>query len=159
MPPGYLSKVLQSQRVHPGETIFEKGPAIGGKKETPAPVGGYDFRRRDDDSSGVDVRKECRQNGANLVPPERYQAYRLCREIGREYEMKRGTRYQVKGIKGLNTVLEVTETHAEGYRIRITSVSEGNEKTSEEFITRHLLETCIRTGYLQPVAEAVPIAS
>jgi hypothetical protein len=73
--------------------------------------------------------------------------------------MKRGTRYQVKGIKGLNTVLEITETHAEGYRIRIVSVSEGNQKTSEEFITRHLLETCIRTGYLQPVAEAVPIAS
>lgn len=73
--------------------------------------------------------------------------------------MKRGTRYQVKGIKGLNTMLEITETNAEGYRIRITSVSDGNERTSEEFITRHLLETCLRTGYLDPAATAVPIAS
>ncbi len=73
--------------------------------------------------------------------------------------MKRGTRYQVKGIKGLDTILEIAETHAEGYRIRITSVADGTEKSSEEFITRHLLETCIRTGYLRPVADAVPIAS
>ncbi len=73
--------------------------------------------------------------------------------------MKRGTRYQVKGIKGLNTTLEITESHAEGYRIRITSVAGDSTKTSEEFITRHLLETCIRTGYLQPALEAVPVAS
>ena len=73
--------------------------------------------------------------------------------------MKRGTRYRVKGIQGLDTVLEIAESHAEGYRIRITSVTGESVKTSEEFITRHLLETCIRTGYLQPAVEPVAIAS
>jgi len=54
----------------PGDkTILEEGPTIAGKEEAPAPIAGDDFRRRDDDSSGVDVRKECRQNSANLVPP------------------------------------------------------------------------------------------
>ena len=129
------------------------------EEDSSAPIRGHDLRGSYDTTPGVHVFQERFQNCANLAPPNRYKAYRLCREEGREYAMKRGTRYQVKGIKGLNTMLEITETHAEGYRIRITSVSDGAERTSEEFITRHLLETCLRTGYLEPAATAVPIAS
>ena len=63
--------------------------------------------------------------------------------------MKPGTQYQVKGIAGVKTYLEVLHERRDGYDILITSVKDKSVKESHDYISRHLLEMCVRTGYLQ----------
>jgi hypothetical protein len=70
--------------------------------------------------------------------------------------MRRKRRYKVKGIAGVETYLEVLREETEGYRILIRTVSEDGVKESEEFISFHLFDACVRTGYLTECAELVP---
>ena len=71
--------------------------------------------------------------------------------------LRRKRQYKVKGIAGVETYLEVTREDTEGYRILIrTYTDHGSVKESEEFISFHLFDACVRTGYLTECREAVP---
>ena len=59
-------------------------------------------------------------------------------------------RYRVKSVAGVETYLDLLRSRREGYDIRITSVTDRSVKETDEFISTHLFEACIRTGYLVP---------
>jgi hypothetical protein len=64
-------------------------------------------------------------------------------------------RYNVKCQPGKNEYVEILEETDDEYRVRFTRMNGGNEKTSEETITRHLFNICVQTGYLYQMETAV----
>lgn len=68
------------------------------------------------------------------------------------YYMKQ---FRVKGVSGVETYLRLIGENAEGYVILITSISEAGVRETEETISRHLFDACIRTGYLNECREPV----
>jgi hypothetical protein len=71
--------------------------------------------------------------------------------------MRRKKQYKVKGIAGVETYLEVMREETEGYRILIRTYADDHSiKESEEFISFHLFDACLRTGYLTECRELVP---
>ena len=71
--------------------------------------------------------------------------------------MRRRKHYKVKGIAGVETYLEVVKEETEGYRILIRTYTEDDAvKESVEFISFHLFDACVRTGYLTECRELVP---
>lgn len=70
--------------------------------------------------------------------------------------MRRKKQYRVKGIAGVETYLEVLREETEGYRILIRTYTDSSVKESEEFISFHLFDACVRTGYLTECRELVP---
>jgi hypothetical protein len=61
--------------------------------------------------------------------------------------------YRVKSVDGVQTLMRILREDDNGYQILITSRSEGRNRTSEEFISRELVQSCLRTGYLTEVGE------
>ncbi len=68
------------------------------------------------------------------------------------YYMKQ---FRVKGVSGVETYLRLIGENTEGYVILITSISETGVRETEETISRHLFDACIRTGYLSECPEPV----
>jgi hypothetical protein len=63
-------------------------------------------------------------------------------------------RYCIKCRAGKIEYFDIITENDEGFRIRLTRVSDGNEKISEESITRHLFNLCVRTGYIYELENA-----
>jgi hypothetical protein len=59
--------------------------------------------------------------------------------------------YRIKSMGGVESHMRVLREGPDGYQVLITSRSEGRNRTSEEFISRDLVESCLRTGYLTEV--------
>ena len=57
-------------------------------------------------------------------------------------------RYYVKSRTGRNEYLDILSENDDGYMIRLTRISDGNEKITEINIPRHLFMLCIKTGYI-----------
>jgi len=57
-------------------------------------------------------------------------------------------RYCIKSQSGKIEYFDIVSENAGGYRIRITKLSDGNEKIIEETMSRHLFEMCKKTGYI-----------
>ena len=57
-------------------------------------------------------------------------------------------RYFIRCRAGKIEFLDVLSETDDGYRIRLTRLSDGNEKIIEESIPRHLFNICVKTGYL-----------
>lgn len=57
-------------------------------------------------------------------------------------------RYYIKCEPSRTEYLDVLGEDEEGYTIRVTRIKDGYEKTIEEFMSRHLFEICIKTGYI-----------
>ncbi|MFW5729896.1 MAG: hypothetical protein ACOCYC_00825 [bacterium] len=66
--------------------------------------------------------------------------------------------FEVKGTASIRTYLKLLKEHPNGFLVKITSVGNYTVKESEEYITKALLETCLRTGYLTECAEREPVA-
>jgi hypothetical protein len=66
--------------------------------------------------------------------------------------------FQVKGNASIRTYLKLLKEHPNGFLVKITSVGNYSVKESEEFITKALLDTCLRTGYLTECTEREPVA-
>ena len=64
--------------------------------------------------------------------------------------------FRVKSVSGVETHMRILDDTDGGYRILITTQSDGRERTSEEFISRSLVESCMRTGYLTEVKQEIP---
>ena len=61
-------------------------------------------------------------------------------------------RYNIKSQPEKTEYLEILTETDEGYNIRLTSIRDGNEKIREDFISHHLFELCLKTGYLSELA-------
>ena len=57
-------------------------------------------------------------------------------------------RYRVKCRADRAEFIDIVEEKEDAYLIRLTRVYDGREKTSEETITRHLFDMCLKTGYI-----------
>lgn len=65
--------------------------------------------------------------------------------------------FRVKTVNGVETYMRILRDTEDGYDILITSQSRGRERTSEEYISRELVQSCMRTGYLTEVANEVTV--
>jgi hypothetical protein len=62
-------------------------------------------------------------------------------------------RYRVKSQTGKTEYIEIIGEIEDGYLIRLTRLFEGNERISEEIMTRHLFNICLKTGYIYETPE------
>jgi hypothetical protein len=63
-------------------------------------------------------------------------------------------RYCIKTQPGKVAYLDILDETDEGYKIRIIRTFDGDERIQEDFIERHLFETCLDTGYIAKLADA-----
>ena len=63
-------------------------------------------------------------------------------------------RYYIKSRPDKSEYMDILSETDEGYNIRLTKISDGDEKTREDFINRHLFDICVKTGYLSELAFA-----
>ena len=57
-------------------------------------------------------------------------------------------RYCIKCRAGRLEYFDIISENDNGFMIRLTRVSDGNERTVEETMTRHLFNICVKTGYI-----------
>ncbi|MDR2071276.1 MAG: hypothetical protein LBP81_07690 [Treponema sp.] len=57
-------------------------------------------------------------------------------------------RYCIKCGSDRVEYLDIIGENSEGYTIRITRIKDGYEKVVEEFLSRNLFDTCLKTGYI-----------
>ena len=57
-------------------------------------------------------------------------------------------RYCIKCRAGRIEYFDIVSENDNGFMIRLTRVSDGNERTVEETMTRHLFNICVKTGYI-----------
>ena len=62
--------------------------------------------------------------------------------------------FRVNGIAGIETHIELLNEVKGGYEARVTSDHITGYSESYEFIGDELLESCLRTGYLEPITSA-----
>jgi hypothetical protein len=68
-------------------------------------------------------------------------------------------RYHVKCRSGRIEYIDIIRETDEGFVIRLTRLSDGNEKIIEEPMARHLFNMCLKTGYIyEAVKEAGSVA-
>jgi hypothetical protein len=63
-------------------------------------------------------------------------------------------RYCIKCGGNQAAYFDILEQTADGYRVRITRISSGYEKTMDEFLDNRLFETCVKTGYIFEMKES-----
>ena len=63
-------------------------------------------------------------------------------------------RYCIKCRAGRIEFFDIIAESDEGYRIRLTRLSDGNERIIEESMTRYLFEMCLKTGYIYELESA-----
>ena len=63
-------------------------------------------------------------------------------------------RYCIKNRPGKSEYVDILTESDAGYKIRLTRICDGYEKTREDFIDRHLFDICVKTGYLSELAAA-----
>lgn len=69
-----------------------------------------------------------------------------------QYLMKQ---FRVRGVRGVETYVRMLGENSEGYVILITSTSDTGVRETEETISRHLFDACVRTGYLAETQELI----
>lgn len=63
-------------------------------------------------------------------------------------------RYIIKSIPGCTEYIDILKEMEDEYLVRFTRNNNGSVKTTEETITRHLFNICVKTGYLNPTTES-----
>ena len=61
-------------------------------------------------------------------------------------------RYCIKSHSGRTEFMDILAETEEGYKIRLTRISNGDEKIQEDFIAHHLFDICLKSGYLSELA-------
>ncbi|MDR2069100.1 MAG: hypothetical protein LBP71_04460 [Spirochaetaceae bacterium] len=62
-------------------------------------------------------------------------------------------RYYIKTHIGRIEYFDILGENDGGYRIRLTKIHDGNEKTIEDSMSRTLLDVCLKTGYIYEMEE------
>ena len=57
-------------------------------------------------------------------------------------------RYCIKNQTNRIEYIDIISKNDDGYKILITRICDGNEKTRETTITCHLFDLCVKTGYI-----------
>jgi hypothetical protein len=57
-------------------------------------------------------------------------------------------RYRIKCRPDHVEYFDIIEEIEDGYLVRLTRIYDGSEKISEETMTRHLFNICLKTGYI-----------
>ena len=57
-------------------------------------------------------------------------------------------RYCINCRAGKIEYFDIISENDEEFKIKLTRVSDGNERTMEESMPRHLFDICIKTGYI-----------
>jgi len=57
-------------------------------------------------------------------------------------------RYSIKCRSGKIEYFDVISESDDGYQVRLTRISDGNEKTNDVFMPNNLFEMCFKTGYI-----------
>ena len=57
-------------------------------------------------------------------------------------------RYCIKNRAGRIEYFDILSENAEGYKVRLTRINDGNEKIIETFLPRDLFDLCQKTGYI-----------
>ena len=68
-------------------------------------------------------------------------------------------RYCIKCRTGRLEYFEIISENDDGYIIRITKLSDGNERIVEETMSKHLFNICVKTGYIFQLEKAVSSAA
>ena len=63
-------------------------------------------------------------------------------------------RYCVKCRSGRVEYFDIINESDDEYNIQLTRLSDGDEKTMEESMTKSLFEVCLKTGYIFELKEA-----
>jgi hypothetical protein len=64
-------------------------------------------------------------------------------------------RYCIKCRAGRLEYFDIISENDNGLMIRLTRVSDGNERIIEEHMSRHLFNICVKTGYIFELERAV----
>jgi hypothetical protein len=67
-------------------------------------------------------------------------------------------RYCIKCRTGRIEFFDIISENDDGYRIRLTRLSDGNERIIEESMSRHLFNMCVKTGYIYELENAATVA-
>jgi hypothetical protein len=68
-------------------------------------------------------------------------------------------RYCVKCRAGRVEYMDVIKELEDGYHIRLTRLSDGSKKITEETMPMHLFDMCLKTGYIsEQLSEASAVA-
>ena len=57
-------------------------------------------------------------------------------------------RYHINARPGRIEFFDILNEMEDGYTVRLTKISDGNESTVESFLNRHLFTICLKTGYI-----------
>jgi len=57
-------------------------------------------------------------------------------------------RYCIKSRTGKIEYFDIISENDEGCNIRLTRITDGDEKIIEEFMTRSLFDMCVQSGYI-----------
>jgi hypothetical protein len=60
-------------------------------------------------------------------------------------------RYCIKCRQGKIEYFDILKETDDGYMIRLTRISDGNEKIIEEFMSKPLFRICVKTGYVYEI--------
>jgi hypothetical protein len=61
-------------------------------------------------------------------------------------------RYRIQSDPNQAAYFDILEELDKGYRVRVTRVSEGREKTLDEFMDNYLFDLCVKTEYIREIA-------
>ena len=57
-------------------------------------------------------------------------------------------RFCIKCREGRLDYFDIMNEKEDGYKIRLTRLSDGSEKVIEEYISKNLFDICVQTGYI-----------
>ena len=63
-------------------------------------------------------------------------------------------RYCIKCRSGKIEYFDIIGESEDGYSIRLTRLSDGNEKIRSEYMSKNLFQICLKTGYIFEMEEA-----
>ena len=66
--------------------------------------------------------------------------------------------YSLKSLGNKNDYMTILKETEDGYVIKIVRDMDGYEDITNDFLSRELFESCIRTGYLTEIEEPVKVA-
>jgi len=60
-------------------------------------------------------------------------------------------RYNIKSQNGKTEYIDILTEQEENYVVRFTRLDNGDERSTEETITKSLFNICLQTGYINPI--------
>ena len=69
-------------------------------------------------------------------------------------QVKRGMVFRVKGCEGVETTMRIMAKTAAGYDTLVTTISDYRNREYRQVMTEALMDSCLRTGYIQAIPQS-----